>query len=145
MSHKSQAFPMVCNRILYTEPLPDSIWCQALRLSLSRMILSSKYLFFYRTFNLQYIFWKSVCNIFSGNLSAISFLEICLSDTQTRMLENRLKLSNDKTEALLMRSSSKSFSVSNPPPSLPVAVKSLFLLQPEILVPTSQTLSLIHI
>ena len=30
------------------------------------------------------------------------------------MLENKLKLNNDKTEALLLRSSSKSFSVSKP-------------------------------
>ena len=30
------------------------------------------------------------------------------------MLENKLKLNNDRTEALLMRSSSKSFSVSKP-------------------------------
>ena len=46
----------------------------------------------------------SICNIFSGNLS----------DIQTWMLENKLKLNNDKAEVLLLRSSSKSFSVSKP-------------------------------
>ena len=46
--------------------------------------------------------------------SAISSLETCLSDIQTWMLENKLKLNNDKTEAFLMRSSSKSVSVSKP-------------------------------
>ena len=46
--------------------------------------------------------------------SAISFLETCLSDIQTWMLENKLKLNNDKTEAPLLRSSSKSFSVGKP-------------------------------
>ena len=46
--------------------------------------------------------------------SAISALETCLSDIQTWMLENRLKLNNDKTEALLVRSFSKSFWVLKP-------------------------------
>ena len=46
--------------------------------------------------------------------TAISSLETCLSDIQTLMLENKLKSSNDKTEALLLWSSSKSFSVSKP-------------------------------
>ena len=41
-------------------------------------------------------------------------LEICLLDIQTWMLENKLQLNDDKTEALLLRSSSKSFSVSKP-------------------------------
>ena len=45
---------------------------------------------------------------------AISSLETSLSDIQTWMLENKLKLNNDKTEALLLRSSSKSFSVGKP-------------------------------
>ena len=43
--------------------------------------------------------------------SAISFMKTCLSDIQTWMLENKLKLNNDETEALLVRSSSKSFSI----------------------------------
>ena len=40
---------------------------------------------------------------------AVSSLETCPSDVQTWMLENKLKLNNDKAEALLMRSSSKSW------------------------------------
>ena len=46
--------------------------------------------------------------------SAVSCLETCLSDIQTWMLENKLKLNNDKTEALFTRLSSKSFLVSKP-------------------------------
>ena len=46
--------------------------------------------------------------------SATSSLETCLSDIQTWMLENKLKLNDDKVEALLMLSCSKSFSVSKP-------------------------------
>ena len=46
--------------------------------------------------------------------SAISSLETILSDIQTWMLENKPKLNNDKTEALLLHSSSKSFSVCKP-------------------------------
>ena len=41
--------------------------------------------------------------------SAISSLETCLSDIQTWMLENKLKLNNDRTETPLLRSSSKSY------------------------------------
>ena len=41
-------------------------------------------------------------------------LEICLLDIQTWMLENKLQLNNDETEALFLRSSSKSFSVHKP-------------------------------
>ena len=46
--------------------------------------------------------------------SAVSSLETCLWDIQTWILENKLKLNNDKTEALLLRSASKCFSVSKP-------------------------------
>ena len=46
--------------------------------------------------------------------SAISSLETCLSDIQTWMLENKLTPNNDKTETLLLRSTSKSFSVGKP-------------------------------
>ena len=56
---------------------------------------SSKFLSLNRTFNLQYLL-------------------TCLSDIQTWMLENKLKLNNNKTKALSMRSSFKSFSVSKP-------------------------------
>ena len=63
-------------------------------------------------------------------ISAISSLEICLSDIQKSMLKN--KLNNGKTETLLMRLSSKSFSVCKRT-TISMAVKSLFLLLPEIL------------
>ena len=51
----------------------------------------------------------SICNIFSGNLSVCQ-----TSMIQAWMLENKLRLNTDKTEALLLHSSSKSFSVSKP-------------------------------
>ena len=99
-SHKSQAFPMVCHRVLCWAQISSSstqnlcltlFSVTRLSLNLSRTILSSKSLSFHQ--------------------SAISSLETCLSDIQTWMLENKRKLNNDKTEALLLRSSSKSFSV----------------------------------
>ena len=45
---------------------------------------------------------------------AIFSLETCLSDIQTWMLENKRKPNDDKTAAVLVRSSSKSSSVSKP-------------------------------
>ena len=54
--------------------------------------------------------WRTILS--SSIQSAISSLENCLSGIQTWMLENKLKPSYDKTETLLLRSSSKSFSVS---------------------------------
>ena len=44
----------------------------------------------------------------------LSCLETCLLGIQTWMLENKLKLNNDETEAILLRLSSKSFSVCKP-------------------------------
>ena len=41
-------------------------------------------------------------------------METCLSDIQTWMLEKKLKLNNDETDAFLLRSSSKSLSVGKP-------------------------------
>ena len=103
-SYKSQAFPMVCHRvlcggpilfILYTKPLFDLIQCQSIE---SQSFADDTQL---------------QASVPPSNIqSAISSLETCLSDIQTWMLENKLKLNNGKTEALLLRSSSKSFSVS---------------------------------
>ena len=50
----------------------------------------------------------------SNNQSAIYYLEICLLEIQTWILENKLKVNNDKTEAPLLRLSSKSFSFCKP-------------------------------
>ena len=104
--------------ILYTKPLSDLIQCHSIE---SQSFADDAQLQF---------------SVPPSNVqSAISSLETCLSDIKTWILENKLKLNNDKTEALLLRSSSKSFSVGKP--SLSVAVKYLFLLLPEILVFTS--------
>ena len=69
-SHKSQAFPMVCHRVLCWAQFSSSstqnfflTWFSVTLLSLSllRTILSSKSLSRHRTFNLQYLLWKPVC------------------------------------------------------------------------------------
>uniref|UniRef100_UPI003AF4B0DC RNA-directed DNA polymerase n=1 Tax=Thiolapillus sp. TaxID=2017437 RepID=UPI003AF4B0DC len=83
--------------ILYTKPLSDLIQCHSIE---SQSFADDTQL--------------QVSVPPSNIQSAISSLETCLSDIQTWMLENKLKLNNDKTEALLLRSSSKSFSVSKP-------------------------------
>ena len=126
-SHKSQAFPTVCHRDLCWAQFSSSstqnlflTWLIVTRLSLtlSRTILSSKSLSLHRT--------------------VLSSLETCLSDIQVWMLENKLKLSRDKTEALLQRSSSESFSVSKPTYHLCLWLWNIFLLLLEILVFTSE-------
>ncbi|WP_293650351.1 reverse transcriptase family protein [Thiolapillus sp.] len=83
--------------ILYTKPLSDLIQCHSIE---SQSFADDTQL--------------QVSVPPSNIQSAISSLETCLSDIQTWMLENKLKLNNDKTEALLLRSSSKSFSVGKP-------------------------------
>ena len=83
--------------ILYTKPLSDLIQCH-----------SNESQSFTDDTQLQ-------VSVPPTNIQfAISSLESCLSDSQTLMLENKLKLNHDKTEALLLRSFSKSFSVSKP-------------------------------
>ena len=83
--------------ILYTKPLSDLIQCHSIE---SQSFADDTQLqVSVRPSNIQ---------------SAISSLQTCLSDIQTWMLKNKLKLNNDKTEALLLRSSSKSFSVCKP-------------------------------
>ncbi|WP_374210557.1 reverse transcriptase domain-containing protein, partial [Thiolapillus sp.] len=83
--------------ILYTKPLSDLIQCHSIE---SQSFADDTQL--------------QVSVPPSNIQSAISSLETCLSDIQTWMLENKLKLNNDKTEALLLHSSSKSFSVGKP-------------------------------
>ena len=78
--------------ILYTKPLSDLIQCH-----------SNESQSFTDDTQLQ------VSVLPSDIQSVISSPETCLSDIQTWMLENKLKLNNDKT-----RSSSKSFSVGKP-------------------------------
>ena len=83
--------------ILYTEPLSDLIQCHLIK---SQSFADDTQL---------------QVRVPPSNIQfAISSLETCLSDIQTWMLENKLKLNNDKIEALLLRSSSKSFSVDKP-------------------------------
>ena len=83
--------------ILYTKPLSDLIQCHSIE---SQSFADDTQL---------------QASVPPSNIqSAISSLETCLSDIQIWMLENKLKLNNDRTEALLLRSSSKSFSVSKP-------------------------------
>ena len=83
--------------VVYTKPLSDLIQCH-----------STESQSFADDTQLQ-------VSVPTSNIhSAICSLETCLSDIQTRMLENKLKLNNDKTKAHLPRSSSKSFSVSKP-------------------------------
>ena len=69
-SRKSQALPMVCHRVLCWAQFSSSstqnlflTWFSVTRLSLnlSRTILSSRSLSLHRTFNLQYLLWKPVC------------------------------------------------------------------------------------
>ena len=81
--------------ILYTKPLSDLIKCHCIE---SQSFVDNTQL--------------QVSVPASNIQSAIFSLETCLSDIQTWMLEN--KLNNGKTEALLLHSSSKSYSVGKP-------------------------------
>ena len=117
-SHKSQAFPMVCHRVL--------CWAQFSSSSTQNLFLT--------WFSVTRLSLKSFANdthlqvsVPPSNIqSAISSLETCLSDIQTWMPENKLKLNNDKTEALLLRYLLSPFQSPNLLPSLSVAVKYLF-------------------
>ena len=106
--HLSQALPLPCGVpqgsvlgpvlfILYTKPIADLIQSHSLesqsyaddiQLHVSAPPENMKY--------------------------AINSAENCISDIMSWMLVNRLKLNNDKTEALLMYSPFKSFPVSKP-------------------------------
>ena len=100
-SRKSQAFPMVCHRVLCwvqfcsfsTENL-FLTWFSATLLSLNLFVDDTQFQVPVPPPSIQ---------------SAVSSLETCLSDIQTGMLENKLKLNNDKTDVLLIRSFFKSF------------------------------------
>ena len=103
-SHKSQAFPMVCHRVL--------CWAQFSSSSTQNLFLTG-FSVTLLSLNLFADDTQLQVSVPPSNIqSAIFSLETCLSDIQTWMLENKPKLSNDKTEALLLRSSSRSFSVS---------------------------------
>ena len=102
--------------ILYTKPLSDLIQCHSIE---SQSFAEDTQL--------------QVSVPPSNIQSAISSLETCLSDIQTWMLENKLKLNNDKTKALLLSSSSKSFSVCKPTTISVCGCEIFFLLLPEIL------------
>ena len=104
-SHKSQAFSMVCHRVLCLAQFSSA--CTQ-NLFLTWFSVTIEYLSFADDTQLQ-------VSIPPSNIqSAISSLETCLSNIRTWTLLNKLKLNNDKTEALLLRTSSKSFSASKP-------------------------------
>ena len=72
-SHKSQAFPMMCHRVLCWAQFSSSstqnlflTWFSVARLSLnlSRTMFSSKSMSLHRTFNLQYLLWRLACQTF---------------------------------------------------------------------------------
>ena len=107
--------------ILYTKPLSDLIQCHSIE---SQSFMDDTQL--------------QVSVPPPSIRSAISFLETCLSDIQTWMLENKLKLSNDKQRPSSCAHFLSPFQSANLLPSLSVAVKYLFLLLPEILVFTSE-------
>ena len=126
MSHKSQAFPMVCHRVLcwaqFSSPSTQNlflIWFSVTRLSLnlSRTILSSKSLSLHRTFNLQYLLWKPVCQT-----------------SRPGCWKTNLNLPMIKQRPSSCAHLLSPFQTPNLLPSLSVAVKYLFLLLPEILV-----------
>ena len=88
-------FPMVYHRVLCWTQFSSSstqnlflTWFSVnlLSLSLLQTILSSKSLSLHRTFNLQYLLWKPVCQT-----------------SRHGCWQNKLKRNNDKTEALFLR------------------------------------------
>ena len=128
-SHKSQAFPTMCHRVLCWAHFSSSstqnlnlTWFSVTRLNLnlSRTILSSKSLSLHQTFNLQYLLWKSVCQTFRPGCWK--------TNLNLTMIKQR-----PSSCAYL-----SPFQSANLLPSLSVAVKYLFLLLPEILVFTSE-------
>ena len=128
-SHKSQAFPMVCHRVLYWAQFSSSstqnlllTWFSVTRLSLnlSRTMFSSKSLSLHRTVNLQYLLWKPVCQ----------------TSRPGRWKTNKLTIIKQRPSSCAHLLSP--FQSGNLLPSLSVAVKYLSLLLPEILVFTSE-------
>ena len=92
-----------------------------LSLNLLRMILSSKSLSLHRTFNLQYLRWKPVCQT-----------------SRPGCWKTNLNLTMIKQRPSSWAHLLSPFQSANLLPSLSVAVKYLFLLLPEILVFTSE-------
>ena len=89
-SHKYQAFPMLCHKVLCLAQFSSSstqnlllTWFSATRLSLnlSRTILSSKSLSLHRTFNLQYLLWKPVCQTSRPGCSSSKSFSVCKPTT----------------------------------------------------------------
>ena len=128
-SHKSEAFPMVCHRVLclaqfssssFTKPLSDLIQCHSIE---SQSFADDTQL--------------QVSVPPSNIQSAISSLETCLSDIQTWMLENKLKLNMIKQRPSSCAHLLSPFQSANLR-SLSVAVKYIFLLLTEIFVFTSE-------
>ena len=58
--------------------------------------------------------WSVVSKAAERSKSVLLVLEIFLTEDYIRAMDNKLKLNNEKTEALLLCSSSMSFSVSKP-------------------------------
>ena len=129
MFHESQAFPMVTHRLFcWAQSSSFSMqnlfptWFSVTRLSLnlSRTILSSKSLSLHRTFNLQYLLWKPVCQT-----------------SRPGCWKTNLNLTMIKQRPSSCAHLLSPFQSANLLSSLSVAVKYLFLLLPEILVFTS--------
>ena len=134
-SHKSQAFPMVCHRVLFWAQFSSSstqnlflTWFSVtvLSLNLSRTILTSKSLSLLWTFRLQYLPWKPVCQTSRSG---------CWKTNLTMMKQRPSSCAHLPSP----------FQSPNLLPSLSVAVKYLFLLLPEILVFTSDMSMELHI
>ena len=128
--YKSQTFPMVCHRVLCWAQFSSFstqnlflTWFSVtlLSLNLSRTILSSKSLFLHRTFNLQYLLWKPVCQT-----------------SRPGCWKTNLNLTMIKQRLSSCAHLPSPFQPQNLLPSLSVAVKYLFLRLPEILVFTSE-------
>ena len=105
-SHKSEAFPMVCHRVLclaqfssssFTKPLSDLIQCH----SIESQSFADDTQLQVSCPSIEH----SICNIFSRNHS------VRHPDLDAG---KKLNLKNIKTEALLLRSSSRFFSVGKP-------------------------------
>ena len=97
-SHNSQTFPMVCHRVLCWAQFSSSCtqdlfltWFSVtlLSLNLSRTILSSKSLSLHRTFNLQYLLWKPVCQ--TARLGCWKLVSWCPEPSQPQMITSGLK------------------------------------------------------
>ena len=129
-SLKSEAFPVMCHRVLCWAQFSSSstqdlfltlFSVTRLSLNLSRTKLSSKSLSLHRTFNLQCLLWKPVC-------------QTC----RPGCWKTNLNLTTIEQRSSSCAHLLSPFQSANLLSSLSVAVKYLFLLLPEILVFTSE-------